>query len=150
MTIRHGGFAALLLISLFVPAVTSAQANTQAARAFDRYEAVRAALARDGLVDVASNAAALAPLAGALAGKDAEAAAQRVRAAKTLEQARNEFGDLSLLLVPKFLDANLPGVVGFACSMKANAVWAQRGEAIQNPYFGKVMLDCGARIANRR
>lgn len=57
---------------------------------------------------------------------------------------------MSLLLVPKFLDARLPGVVGFACSMKQNAVWAQRGDAIENPYFGKVMLNCGVPLKNSR
>jgi len=136
----------ILAVALLVPVMTAAQAPSEAQRAFDRYEAIRLALTRDGVVDVASNAAALAPLAAALAGKDAEAAANRVRAAKTLEQARDEFGNLSLLLVPKFLEAELPGVLGFACTMKPNAVWAQRGETLGNPYFGKVMIDCGSPI----
>ena len=83
---------------------------------------------------------------GALAGKEAEAAANRVRAAKTLNQARDEFGNLSMLLVPKFLEAKVPGVSGFMCPMKSNAVWAQRGDSMENPYFGKVMLNCGTRI----
>jgi hypothetical protein len=140
----------VVLMLLFAPVVATAQADNPAARAFERYEAIRAALATDGLANVAGNAAALAPLASALAGKDAEAAVQRLRAAKTLEQARNEFGNVSLLLVPKFLDARLPGVIGFACSMKQNAVWAQRGESIENPYFGKVMLTCGVPYKNAR
>lgn len=135
--------ALLLLMLLSTPVAALAQGDSPAARAFDRYEAIRVALVRDGMTDVVANAAALAPLATTLAGKEAEAAVQRLRAAKTLEQARNEFGNVSALLVPKFLEARLPGVVGYACSMKQNAVWAQRGESIQNPYFGKVMLTCG-------
>jgi len=142
--------SAVLLMLLVVPAVAAAQTGTPAARAFERYEAIRVALARDGLADVAGNAAALALLASALGGQDAEAAVQRVRAAKTLEQARTAFGDLSLILVPRFLDAKVPGVVGFACSMKANSIWAQRGESIENPYFGKVMLNCGTPLKNAR
>lgn len=142
--------AVVLLSLLIAPAFAFAQAGSPAARAFERYEAIRAALVRDGMVDVATNAAALAPLAGTLAGRDAEAAVQRLREARTLEQARNEFGNVSALLVPKFLDAKLPGVVGFACSMKQNAVWAQRGQSIENPYFGKVMLNCGVPYKNAR
>jgi len=138
-----------LVIALLVTVGAAAQAPSPAARAFDRYEAIRAALAKDGLVDVASNAAALAPLAAAVAGKDAEAAVNKVRAAKTLDVARDEFGNLSLILVPKFLEAELPGVVGYACTMKPNAVWVQRGESISNPYFGKVMLDCGSPLAKK-
>ena len=134
--------AATLLV-LF-SAAAGAQANRQAVEAFDHYEAIRVALAKDGTTDVAKHAAALAPLAGALAGKEAEAAAKRVQAAKTINQARDEFGTLSQALVPKFLDAKVPGVTGYACAMKANAVWAQRGTGIENPYFGKAMLNCGA------
>ena len=133
----------VVLTLALVPAIASAQTDSPAARAFDRYEAIRLALVKDGMTDVSTNAAALAPLAGTLAGKDAEAAVQRLRAAKTLEQARNEFGNVSALLVPKFMDAKLPGVVGYMCSMKQNAVWAQKGQSIENPYFGKVMLNCG-------
>jgi hypothetical protein len=139
---RISAVAAAFLVLL--SAAAGAQANRQAVQAFDHYEAIRVALSKDATTDVAKHAAALAPMAGALAGKEAEAAAKRVGAAKTLNQARDEFGTLSQALVPKFLDAKVPGVTGYACSMKANAVWAQRGTAIENPYFGKVMLNCGA------
>ncbi len=135
-----------LAVAMLLPRAASAQDASVAQRAFDRYEAIRLSLTRDGVVDVASNAAALAPLAAAIAGKDAEAAVNKVRAAKTLAEARDEFGDLSLILVPKFLEAELPGVTGYACTMKPNAVWAQRGETLGNPYFGKVMIDCGSPI----
>jgi hypothetical protein len=140
-----------LTVSLAVTfaAVAAAQTDTGAARAFERYEAIRAALVRERLADVPANAAALVPLASALAGQGAAASAERVRVAKTLAQARQEFGDLSLILVPKFLEAKLPGVVGFACAMKPNAVWAQRGDSIENPYFGAVMLNCGAPLRSR-
>jgi hypothetical protein len=138
-----------LLIALLVPAGAAAQGDT-AARAFDHYEAIRTALARDTMENVATNARALAPLAATLAGKDAEAAANRVRAAKDLAEARDQFGNLSLVLVPKFMDAKLPGVVGFMCTMKPNAVWAQKGDALQNPYFGKVMLTCGMPLEKER
>lgn len=146
MEMTRRSFAAGLVSLPLIPAFAFAQANKQVAQAFDHYEAIRVALTRDGVAEVASHAAALAPLAGAIAGKEAEAAANRVRAAKTLEQARDAFGDLSMMLVPKFLDARLPGVTGYMCSMKSNATWAQRGESIENPYFGKVMLNCGVAI----
>jgi hypothetical protein len=132
------------VLLLLVSAGVGAQANKQAVDAFNHYEAIRVTLSKDAITDVAKHAAALAPLAGAVAGKEAEAAANRLRTAKTLNQARDEFGALSQTLVPKFLEAKVPGVTGYACSMKSNAVWAQRGTAIENPYFGKVMLNCGA------
>jgi hypothetical protein len=85
-----------------------------------------------------------------VAGKEAEAAVQRLRTAKTLDQARTEFGTVSQALVPKFLEAKLPGVSGYGCSMKANAIWAQKGDAIENPYFGKAMLNCGVKLTASR
>ena len=148
MTMTRRETLTLAAAALLLPraATAAAQEGPVAQRAFDRYEAIRLARTRDGVVDVASNAAALAPLAATLAGKDAETACQKVAAARTLAQARDEFGNLSLILVPKFLEAELPGVLGYACSMKPNAVWAQRGETLGNPYFGKVMIDCGSPI----
>ena len=66
-------------------------------------------------------------------------------AATSIEDVRAAFAELSEVLVPKFLDAELPGVVGFVCTMK-KAQWAQRGETAANPYYGKAMATCGVPI----
>lgn len=136
-----------LCLLLLLPAAPSA-AGQLAARAFEPYEAVRAALSSDKLDGIAARAAALAPLAGELAGADARTAAERLGNAADLKAAREAFGALSKLLVPKFREAKLPGVYAFECSM-VKLPWAQRGERVQNPYMGKAMLTCGIPLKDK-
>ena len=71
--------------------------------------------------------------------------AAKLAAAQSIEDVRLAFAALSEVLVPRFLDAELPGVVGFVCTMK-NARWVQRGETVANPYYGKAMATCGVPI----
>lgn len=147
MTMRSTIFAFLMVLT---PLLAAAQtAATPVVQAFDHYEAIRVALAQDKIDTVATHANALAPLAGQMAGKNAQAAADRVAAAKTLDSAREQFGVLSAALVPKFLEAKLPGVHGFMCPMK-NVPWAQRTLTLGNPYYGKAMLTCGNEITGTR
>lgn len=113
-----------------------------AARAFEPYEAIRVALSADKLDGIAAQAKQLAPLAEETAGAQARAAAERLGAAGDLKAARDAFGVLSQLLVPKFAEAKLPGVHAFECSM-VKLPWAQRGNDVQNPYMGKAMATCG-------
>jgi len=147
MTMRSTILAFLMVFTpLLAPAQTAA---TPAAQAFDHYEAIRVMLSQDKIDTISTHANALAPLAGQLAGKNAQAAAERVAAAKTLDSAREQFGVLSTALVPKFLDAKLPGVHAFMCPMK-NLPWAQRKLMLENPYYGKAMLTCGNEITGTR
>jgi hypothetical protein len=114
-------------------------------RAFEHYERIRAALAQDTTTDIAAEAKALSPLARDIAGDHAGRAATSLAQAKDVEAAREQFGVLSEALVPKFLEAGLPGVQGFMCSMKKKP-WVQRGSTAANPYFGKAMATCGTPI----
>lgn len=114
-------------------------------RAFEHYERIRAALAQDTTKGVAAEARALSPLARDVAGETAGRTATSLAQAKDIEEAREQFGVLSEALVPKFLEAGLPGVQGFVCSMKEKR-WVQRGAKIENPYFGKSMATCGTLI----
>jgi len=140
----HYVFAAVLV--LLSPGFVVAQsAATPVAQAFEHYEAIRARLAADQLDTVATHAGALAPLAGQVAGTAAQAAAERIATAKTIEAVRDQFMVVSAALTPKFLDAGLPGVHAFMCPMK-KAPWAQRSTAMENPYYGKAMLACGTEI----
>jgi Cu(I)/Ag(I) efflux system membrane fusion protein len=136
----------MVLAPVFAAAQTAAAPVVQA---FDHYEGIRVVLAEDKIETVSTHAKALAPLAGQLAGKDARAAAERMAAAKTLDSAREQFALLSSALVPKFLDARLPGVHAFMCPMK-NASWAQRTDKLENPYYGQAMLTCGSEIKATR
>ncbi len=124
------------------------QAPTPVMQAFDHYEAIRASMADDQFETVVQHAVALAPLAGQVAGEEAQAAASRLASATTINRARVEFISLSSQLVPRFLEAKLDDVHGFMCALKdgRTAVWVQRSAAIQNPYFGHAWPDCGEEI----
>jgi hypothetical protein len=133
--------------ALLISNVTAAQDKT-AAEAFDHYEAIRAALFADSTKDVAVHANLLAPLAGQVAGAAAKTAAERLALAKTLDDARTHFGELSAALVPKFQTAKILGAHAFLCPMNKRP-WMQKGEKVANPYYGKAMADCGSSIDKR-
>lgn len=141
----------LVLSAVAGPSALSAQAPAAGApimQAFTRYEAIRVLLADDKFDTLAQQATALAPLAGRVAGKDAQAAALRLAAATTLNRARVEFIAVSSSLVPRFLAAKLPSVYGFMCPLQdgRTVTWVQGSPKIQNPYFGHAWPDCGERL----
>lgn len=113
------------------------------AQVFEHYEGVRRGLSSDKVDDVAPHAKQLAasiePIGGPVAKKHAEA----LVAAKTLEEMRKPFGELSTILVPIFHKANIPGTTAFMCPMKKQP-WMQKGDKMENPYYGKSMLTCGS------
>lgn len=133
------GFAAVATVA------TLAAQDRPVDRAFAQYDRIAQALAKDSLEGVSTAAAALQPLAVEVGGDAAKAPAAKLAAATSLEDIRAAFGELSEVLVTKFLDAELPGVVGFVCTMKKTQ-WAQRGETAANPYYGKAMATCGVPI----
>jgi hypothetical protein len=118
-------------------------ASTPAAQAFEHYEGVRVALAADKWEDVAPHAKQLASRAQAAGGAEAKKAADQLAAATNIEDARKHFGDLSTILVPVFQAAAIPGVMAYTCPMKQKP-WVQRGDKVENPYYGKAMLTCGS------
>ena len=111
-------------------------------QAFEHYEAIRAALSRDTLTGVPKQAADLAAIADKVGGAAARQAAEDLGAAKDIKAARDHFGKLSAALVPAFEKAGLTGVHFFTCPMVKQS-WAQKGERIENPYYGKSMATCG-------
>lgn len=119
-----------------------------AERAFEHYEAIRVALSADTMDRIREHVDALGADALGLAGPAASAHADALARATTIEDARKHFGELSGLLVPKFLDAKLPNVHGFMCAMKKKP-WAQKSTEIQNPYYGKSMASCGTPIEKK-
>lgn len=117
-------------------------------RAFEHYEAVRKALSADKLADVAPHAKQLAASVEPVGGAEAKKAADALAGATTLEDARKHFGELSTILVPKFREAEIPGATAFMCAMKKQP-WMQRGDAVENPYYGKSMLTCGSPMTKK-
>jgi hypothetical protein len=105
-------------------------------KALARYNHIAHALMTDSLDGVHDAAVAWRPLAVEVGGEAATAPAAQLEAARSIEDIRAAFAALSEVLVPRFLDANLPGVVGFVCTMK-KAQWAQRGTTVANPTMAR-------------
>lgn len=143
--------AVMLVLGTAAPARSQdAAAQAQpAVQAFEHYEAVRAALSRDKLADVAPHAKQLATQTPALGGEQAKKAVDQLVAAKTLEDARTHFGELSELLIPLFQAEGIPGTTVYMCSMKKKQ-WMQKGQQVENPYYGQAMLTCGSAVSTTK
>jgi Cu(I)/Ag(I) efflux system membrane fusion protein len=134
-----------------------AESLEYARAAFEATERLRALLAKDTLEGVDTRARevaeALRAVAGGLKGaegtKGVEAgveAAERLAAAKDLEEARARFGEVSRVLVGLAeADGRLrEGWHVFECPMaKGFNKWVQRAPTLANPYMGERMLTCG-------
>ena len=135
----------LLMMLAGTPGFAQGQApgqGTPVVQAFEHYEMVRTALAADSLTDATTHARSLATNAEAAGGPAAKKAADALAAAKNIEEARKQFGDLSSILVPIFQTEAIPGTTAYMCPMKQKP-WMQRGDKMANPYYGKAMLTCG-------
>jgi hypothetical protein len=147
----------IIAVATVVIAASAARAGAQepaatvkpALQAFEHYEGVRVALSSDSFSDVAAPAKRLVHTADAAGGAKAKQAAEQLAAAKDIEEARTHFGELSTILVPVFQKEGIPGTHAFMCDMK-NKPWMQRGEKIENPYYGKSMLTCGSAITKNK
>lgn len=135
-----------------------AESLEYARAAFEATERMRALLAKDTLEGLDARArevaGALRAVAGGLKGaegtKGVEAgaeAAERLAAAKTVEEARARFGEVSRVLVGLAeTDGRLrEGWHVFQCPMvKDFNKWVQRAPVMANPYMGQRMLMCGS------
>jgi hypothetical protein len=139
-----------LSIALVLIAVATVAAPLQAADVpapiLDAYLKIGSALAADktdGVPAAAKDIAAEAKKLGA-SGAAALAAAEKIAAAADLKATRTAFGDLSDAVIT--LAGNGPTASGGArrayCPM-AKKYWLQKGEKIENPYYGSQMLRCG-------
>ena len=144
MTMKKMAAAVAGLVTVALVATSAAQ-DRPVDKAFAQYDRIAQALVQDSLDGVPAATSALQPLAVEVGGDPAKAPAAKLAAATSLDDVRAAFGELSEVLVPKFLDAELRGVVGFVCTMKKTQ-WAQRGETAANPYYGKAMPTCGVPI----
>jgi predicted RNA methylase len=108
------------------------------------YLRIHAALAADTIETVKADATLLAAEAAELgdAGRAVAVAAKALAGAADLEAARAAFMTLSEALVTAAGEALPPGVRVAYCPM-VKKPWLQRGDTIQNPYFGSKMPTCG-------
>lgn len=72
--------------------------------------------------------------------------ASKVAAAKDIAAARAAFKELSKPVVSWAQKAKPAGFEVVDCSM-AGAKWVQKKGTIQNPYYGKEMLECGEKVS---
>jgi hypothetical protein len=141
----------LVLLGTIAPGAAqdhSAHSSPAAASSllFEHYEGVRRALSSDKLADVAPHAKQLAASVESIGGPDAKKHADAVLAATTLDETRKHFGELSTILVPIFVSAKIQGATAFMCPMKKQP-WMQKGDKMENPYYGKSMATCGSPYA---
>ena len=163
--------AALIVVvggTTLVAAHTHSHSDTNAFEtALVPYEAIHKALAGDTLDGVADNARTIADLAGDTAEKFSaggagvseakatqckallpkiESGATRVAAAKTLDEAREAFGELSGTMVQwREMATGERPKVAFCPMVKKK--WLQESDQIANPYFGTKMLKCGSIVS---
>ena len=137
--------AALALIALiFVLTSSPAWAGEIPASIVDGYLKIHAALAGDKTDGVQAAAKALAADARALgaAGEKTQAAAGKLATATDIKTARAAFGDLSDAVIA-LVGGDSKDVKKAYCPV-VKKYWLQKGEQIENPYYGSQMLRCGS------
>jgi len=113
----------------------------------DPYVRVQGALNLGTVDGIRERAREIATQAKAL-GPDAEAirrAATAIDRPLTIDAVRKAFGTLgdAIIAYAKTRNASLGGDVKVAYCPMVRKYWLQRGETIQNPYYGQTMSDCG-------
>jgi len=110
----------------------------------DAYLRLQQALADDRMETVGEDALALANATVKIGSKAAtvRAAVNPFAQARDLRAAREAFGGLSETIIALVGDA-LPDGLAIAYCPMARKSWLQRGDDVQNPYYGKAMADCG-------
>ena len=111
------------------------------------YLKIQSALANDSTEGIRQNAGDIATAATALGAPafKIDTAAAQLTSAGELDDARAKFGALSEALDTYMTGLHLepPDEVRVAFCPMENKPWMQKGGAIQNPYYGSKMIDCG-------
>jgi protein SCO1/2 len=117
----------------------------------DAYIRIQRALNVDLLGNLASDARTIATEAAKLGANGApiQAAAIQLETATALTAARAAFGSVSAAILAYAKDSGVTfrADVRVAYCPMANKRWLQKGDVIQNPFYGKSMSECG-RITN--
>jgi Protein of unknown function (DUF3347) len=136
------GFAAVCALLLMTTVCAAAELP---APLLEAYLKVQTELASDRFQPAIAGAKQVADEA-AKAGADAakvKTAADKIAGAKDIEAARTAFGDLSDAVIALAGGKSPGGDVKVAFCPMARKSWLQKGEAIQNPYYGQAMATCG-------
>ena len=126
---------------------TPAAGSTLSASIVDPYLRIQEALADDKMDGVKENAGQVATASASLGAPAAkiDTAAVQLASASGLEDARTKFATLSEAVDHYMTGLHLkaPEGVRVAFCPMVQKPWLQKGEAIENPYYGKEMLTCG-------
>ena len=125
------------------------KAGSEMSRAvLDPYLKIQAALSDDKMDGVKANAGQVATASAALGAPamKIDTAAVQLASASELEDARTKFATLSEAIDDYMTGLHLkaPEGVRVAFCPMVQKPWLQKGEAIENPYYGKEMLTCGS------
>jgi Cu(I)/Ag(I) efflux system membrane fusion protein len=136
-----------VVLVLAVVSLASLSAADSIQRVVDPYLKIQMALATDTLDGVKPQAGVIAREADALGaqGTDIKAAARQIEQASDLKAAREAFGALTKAVM-SYAEATKSGFgadVHEAYCPMARKSWLQKGEKIENPYYGKSMAGCG-------
>jgi hypothetical protein len=133
---------ALVLCALIV-AAAPLQAADVPAPLLDAYLKIGSTLAADKIDGVAGAARTIASEAKKLGAPGAAtlAAAEKIAGAADLKATRLAFGDLSDAVIA--LAGTAPGGAKRAYCPMVKKYWLQKGDKIENPYYGSQMLRCG-------
>ena len=114
----------------------------------DPYLKIQQALADDSMDGVKANAGQVASAAAALGAPAMKinTAAVQLASATEIGDARTKFATLSEAVEAYMtgLQLKTPEGVRVAVCPMVQKPWLQKGEAIENPYYGKEMLTCGS------
>jgi membrane fusion protein, copper/silver efflux system len=126
---------------------TPAAGSTLSASIVDPYLKIQEAFADDKTDGVKENAGQVATASAALGAPamKIDTAAVQLASASGLEDARTRFATLSEAIDDYMTGLHLkaPEGVRVAFCPMVQKPWLQKGEAIENPYYGKEMLTCG-------
>jgi hypothetical protein len=127
---------------------TPAAGTTLSASIVDPYLKIQQALADDSMDGVKANAGEIATASASLGAPAAkiDTAAVQLASATEIDDARTKFATLSVALDGYMTGLHLEppeGVRVVVCPM-VQKPWLQKGDAIENPYYGKEMLTCGS------
>ena len=130
-----------------VATIAAAPAPANLKPMVDAYLRIQRALNADSLDAVAADAGLVSAEAARLgaAGAAIHASARELESARTLAAARAAFGGVgdAIMRHAKEAGARFDDDVKVAYCPMANKRWLQKGDAIQNPFYGKAMSDCG-------
>jgi hypothetical protein len=153
--LRARGWAAVGVLAVAIACApapqtshTPAAGSTLSTTIVDPYLKIQQALADDSTEGVKANAGQIATAAAGLGAPamKIDTAAVQLASASEIDDARTKFATLSEAVDAYMTGNHLKapdGVRVVVCPM-VQKPWLQKGDSIENPYYGKEMLTCGS------